>query len=327
MSGKSGLNAFFENARASSEQATESDNLASSGQSIRNVELSKIYRNPNQHRKYFDPIEQQKLQNSITRNGFKGSILIRPLPESLRDEADATNEYELVYGESRYRAVEGLEWETIPAIIENLTDKEVHRLRLDENLVRKDLNPIEEVNGLVEVAADELGLDKKRVVSLMDAAAHAKNKKSELGSDTATNIEKLQAVLDYYQKGTVLGFRGKYHKLQKLPKDIKQAVQEKLSWSKAVEIAPIKDEKERKKVLAWAIKEDPSIKDIRAKRNQLRDRLKTHKSAVANDNSTKTAFYDCAKAIEKSDAWADPKKQKRIEKLLQEMQNLFDLEA
>lgn len=315
---------IFDSAAAVARQEQSEEFIPVAGQSIKDIELSKIYRNPNQPRKYFDSKEHQKLKNSILKNGFKGAISLRPLPSSLKESAPPESEYELVYGESRFRAVEALGHDTIPAIIEDLSDQQVHRLRLDENLVRKDLNPIEEVNGLMEVAADELGISQKEVISIMDVAAHTKGRKSDIGSDIALKLKKLQDVLDYYQKGTVVGFRGKYQKLQRLPEDIKQAVREKLDWSKAVEIAPIKDPRARVKILTWAIESNPSVTSIRAKRKELRKQVEGQESLSGPAQKLVNRTNSVFKKIKTSKALKKADRRKQIEHHLAEIEKLME---
>lgn len=316
---------------AASTAGADAQSLGSKGGSvnkIQNIAIDKVYVNPTQHRTYFDPDEQQKLQNAVQQNGFQGAILLRPLPESLSDVANEGCEYELVYGESRIRAVRALDWDTIPSIVKRLNDQEVHRIRLDENLVRKDLNPLEEMNGLLEVAADELGVSAKRVLSLMDEVQNAEKRGKELTSDVASQAEKLQSVLDYYKKGTLLGFRGKYRKLQALPEDIKAAVQKSLDWSKAVEIKPIKNPGDRKKVLKWAVENNPSIKEIRAKRKELAS--KADSGVVTNsggDSGLREKFYDAISKVKESEVWENPKQQKRLNKLIADFEKVFGIEV
>ena len=293
---------------------------------IQDVELDKIYVNPSQHRKYFDADEQEKLRNSIAQNGFKGAILLRILEGN---NAISGYEYELVYGESRHRAVQSLGWKTIRAVIEKLSDREVHRIRLDENLVRKDLNPLEETSGILEVAADELEITPEQILSLLDEVENATRRKTTLKGDVALQVEKLQNVLDYYKKGSLSGFRTKYRKLQKLPDDIKDAVQKSLDWSKAVEIKPIRDPKERKKMLAWAIKNNPSIKEIRRKRKDiaLRNADDGELKSPNISGSLKNKFYKGLASVSDSQMWDDPNNQKRLQKLIAEFESIFDIET
>ena len=59
--------------------------------------------------------------------------------------------FDLVAGERRLRAVQQLGLETVPCDVRDLSDGEVAALQLAENLMRKDLNPIEEAKGFRDV--------------------------------------------------------------------------------------------------------------------------------------------------------------------------------
>ncbi|MFD3202830.1 ParB/RepB/Spo0J family partition protein, partial [Bacillus sp. LR_5] len=55
-------------------------------------------------------------------------------------------QYELIAGERRWRAVQSLEWEKIPAIIKDFSDTETASVALIENLQREELSSIEEAH-------------------------------------------------------------------------------------------------------------------------------------------------------------------------------------
>lgn len=325
MSRKTKFASILESAQAASMDDDSSSATADgSYQRIQNIPLVRIHRNPAQHRKYFDPDEQRKLRNSITKNGFRGAILLRPLPESLRDTATSEQDLELVYGESRFRAVEGLGMETIPAIIEDLTDEQVHRLRLDENLVRKDLNPIEEMEGLLEVASDELKITADKILSLLDEVDNASKRGYDMTGVNARHAEELQEVLDYYNKGTISGFRSKYRKLQRLPDDIKRAVQKDISWSKAVEIAPIKDPEVRKEVLTWATESDATQAEIRKKRKEIKEQAKSKGAKSRSIEKIIDRANAVLKNISNADALKNAEKRKQMEHYLSEIEKLME---
>src|SRR5699024_5325072 len=61
--------------------------------------------------------------------------------------------YELIAGERRWRAAQHLEWETIPAIIRNLTDTETASIALIENIQREQLSVIEEARAYEQLIA------------------------------------------------------------------------------------------------------------------------------------------------------------------------------
>ena len=102
---------------------------------ISEIPLGKIVPNPYQPRQVFDSAKLAELAESIKEQGVIQPIVVRPVDDS----------YEIIAGERRFRAVEKLGWNTIPAIIFASTDNETAmELALIENLQREDLNAIEE---------------------------------------------------------------------------------------------------------------------------------------------------------------------------------------
>ena len=53
-------------------------------------------------------------------------------------------EYELIAGERRWRAVQSLGWDTVPAIVKHFNDTETASVALIENLQREELTAVEE---------------------------------------------------------------------------------------------------------------------------------------------------------------------------------------
>ncbi len=89
-------------------------------------------------RKNFNEEELAELQASIEQYGILEPLIVRP----------ANNSYELVAGERRYRAAANIGVETVPVVIKDLTDAEVHEIMLIENLQRSSLEPLEEAQSL-----------------------------------------------------------------------------------------------------------------------------------------------------------------------------------
>jgi ParB family chromosome partitioning protein len=98
------------------------------------IDLSSIRSNPFQPRMEYSESEISGLINSIKSKGVIQPIVVRKKGKS----------YELVCGERRYRAAKKVGLKKIPAVVKDLTDREVLELAIIENLQRKDLNPIEE---------------------------------------------------------------------------------------------------------------------------------------------------------------------------------------
>jgi ParB family chromosome partitioning protein len=99
------------------------------------VPVAAIEPNSRQPRSVFDEETLEELKTSINEVGFLQPIVVREVgPER----------YELVMGERRWRAAQGLGRETIPAIVRDTKDDAMLRDALMENIHRVDLNPLEE---------------------------------------------------------------------------------------------------------------------------------------------------------------------------------------
>jgi len=95
------------------------------------IELSRVYPNPNQPRKTFQAIDE--LAASIKENG-----LIQPIAVVKK-----AHRYMIISGERRYRACTTLGLKTIKAHIIDADDKKVMELSLVENIQRDDLTDFE----------------------------------------------------------------------------------------------------------------------------------------------------------------------------------------
>ena len=98
------------------------------------VGIEDIEPNPNQPRKVFSPNALDELSASIKASGVIQPVIVR------RQGAG----YQLVAGERRWRAARQAGLPRIPAIVREVTDAESLELALVENLLREDLNPMEE---------------------------------------------------------------------------------------------------------------------------------------------------------------------------------------
>ena len=104
---------------------------------VKEIQVDKVVPNPYQPRKLFTIGALEELSKSIKEYGVLQPITVR----------QKDNIYELVAGERRLRAAKMAQLETIPAIINNISDEQSAILALLENLQREDLNFIEESLG------------------------------------------------------------------------------------------------------------------------------------------------------------------------------------
>ena len=105
-----------------------------SGQEVVYLHLDDIIPNRFQPREVFDERALKELAASIKEHGVIQPIIVRQV----------NNKYEIIAGERRYKASALAGMTKIPAIVNNLDDKEAAKVALLENLQRKNLNAIEE---------------------------------------------------------------------------------------------------------------------------------------------------------------------------------------
>jgi len=98
------------------------------------VELERIYPNPDQPRKHFPKAPLEDLARSIKEQG-----LIEPLVVVRRG-----NKYMLIAGERRWRAGKIAGLKTAPVRVLDTTEAAIAEMALVENIQRQDLTPLEE---------------------------------------------------------------------------------------------------------------------------------------------------------------------------------------
>jgi ParB family chromosome partitioning protein len=118
---------------------------------LRELRIDLIKPNPNQPRKRFDADSLSGLASSIEASGVVQPLLVRPL---------ADGSYELIAGERRWRAAQQAGLEKVPAIVRESERAERLQVALIENVVREDLNPIDEARACAALVED-LGLSKE----------------------------------------------------------------------------------------------------------------------------------------------------------------------
>jgi ParB family chromosome partitioning protein len=106
---------------------------------VQKIRTGSILPNPMQPRRSFVQAALEELASSIEENGLLQPIVVRA--------AAAADNYELIAGERRLRAVGILGWDEVPSIVREASDKTLLVLALVENLQREALNPLEEAEG------------------------------------------------------------------------------------------------------------------------------------------------------------------------------------
>ncbi len=110
------------------------------------INISSIFSNSNQPRKNFGKSEIEDLAASIKSQGILQPIVVR--------EKD-NERFEIIAGERRWRAAQIAGVHEVPTIIKNMTDEEVIRAALIENIQREDLNSVEEARAYQSILKSE----------------------------------------------------------------------------------------------------------------------------------------------------------------------------
>jgi ParB family chromosome partitioning protein len=261
-----------------------------------------------QPRRYFDTKAIAELTESIKQHGILQPLLVRTLPDD--------DKYELVAGERRYRAAIAAGLDEVPVVIRLLSDEEALALALIENLQRENLNPVEETEGILQLLALRLGTAVTEVMSLLyrmlnDSVRMTNNVISHPEAEVIKEVFTNLGLMSWES------FVSNRLPLLKLPDDILEALRSgRIAYTKAKAIAKIKDDSERRSFLEEAISCDLSL-------NQIRERLKKASSEPQNPQPLKSRIDKTYRRLLQAKFWDDDSKQKKLEKLLAQMEALL----
>lgn len=133
---------------------------------LASLPVSSIEPHPEQPRRRFDEAALEELAASIAARGVIQPVIVRPL---------GPGRYQLVAGERRWRAAQRARLHEIPALVRDLSEREVMALALIENLQRQDLNPIEEARAYERLAQGE-GMTQAEIARMVDKSrSHVAN--------------------------------------------------------------------------------------------------------------------------------------------------------
>jgi ParB family chromosome partitioning protein len=102
--------------------------------SVQQIAVELIDRNPYQTRRHMDEAALDELANSIAASGVVQPIVLRP---------GSDGRFQLIAGERRWLASQRAHKPTVPAIVRRVSDEQAMEMTIVENLQREDLNPME----------------------------------------------------------------------------------------------------------------------------------------------------------------------------------------
>ncbi|MBE8989906.1 ParB/RepB/Spo0J family partition protein [Nostoc sp. LEGE 12450] len=142
--------------------------------------LDQIVLPPNQPRRYFDPEALKQLTESIKQHGILQPLLVRPI---------GGGKHEVVAGERRYRSGIEAKLEVAPVVVRELSDDQAFQLALIENLLREDLNPVEETEGILQLLSLKLGRSVEEIPPFLYRLQRLHNKASTVTHNVMGEVE------------------------------------------------------------------------------------------------------------------------------------------
>lgn len=278
------------------------------------VLLEQIQLPVQQPRRYFDKAALEDLANSIKQHGVIQPLAVRSLP--------AKNTYELIAGERRLRAAKLAGLDRVPVVILEVTPEAAAQLTLIENLQREDLNPVEETEGVLRLLAMRTGKPIEEIPSLLYRMRN--QVKNDPSYNVIANPEEraVQELFDSVGRMTWDSFIINRLPLLKMPPEILEALSSgQIAYTKAVAIARLKDDSVRQDLLNRAIQNNLSLNQIRAAINDLR----TEPPPATDQRShLSTRLKKLYQSAQKSQALEDPAKQRKLAKLLDQLESLMN---
>jgi ParB family chromosome partitioning protein len=143
------------------------------GDELANLPLDLLQRGKYQPRVDMRQESLQELADSIKAQGIVQPIVVRPVEGAV----GASQRYEIIAGERRWRAAQIAGLATVPAVIRRVPDEAAIAMALIENIQRENLNPLEEARALERLitefgithqqAADAVGRSRAAVSNLL----------------------------------------------------------------------------------------------------------------------------------------------------------------
>jgi ParB family chromosome partitioning protein len=121
---------------------------------VTELPVAAIRPNPRQPRRDIEQGPLEELARSIESVGLIQPVIVRPSGDT----------YELIAGERRWRAAQMAGYTVIPAILRDASDAESLELALVENVVRQDLNAMDEAFAL-QVLLEDLGVTQETLAA------------------------------------------------------------------------------------------------------------------------------------------------------------------
>lgn len=306
--------------------------LASGGE--RQIPIDSIHPDPNQPRTIFPESVIAARAKSLRENGQLNPIILVQVDDG----------YQIFDGELRWRAASQAGLETLRAVFmpHSDSDVEVFDRQLVTGLESQKLHPLELAIALKKLtlmrypSLDEYAEEFPSLLNSAFLKIRRQDKVAELESiriadsvEQSDWVESLEG-LSYPQQIILKVILGKQlnpgsvsvnvFPLLNLPEDLQKAAQRHgIDASKIRELAKVSDEGDRAKLIKQVLDEDMPLSEIKAQVKQL-------KPAIKDDSplTSKERFATIYQRVKTAKVWDDPQKAKKLEKLLNQLEDLID---
>lgn len=265
----------------------------------REVPIAEILDWPLQPRGKLSQERIEELVPSIKEHGVLQNILLKPHPEEGR--------YHLIFGRHRLAAAKLAGLLSIPAEIRDLSDIEALQISLAENTNRKALNPVEETDGILQLLSMKLV---QPVDEIRRVLQRLKNTSHNVMANEEEIIEGTFAALGVNRNS----FTKNRLPILTLPPDLLGSIREGLEYTKAKEIAKIKDEESRSVLLDEALGQRLSLLEIKA-------RVKAILGVVPSELQQRVR--QVYRKLNKGRVWEDPERSQVLSDLLDQIESLL----
>ncbi|MGM0379287.1 MAG: ParB/RepB/Spo0J family partition protein [Bacillota bacterium] len=127
-----------------------------SNEKLKTIKIEYIKPNKDQPRKEIDDTKLDELMKSIKAHGIIQPIIVRK----------ASQGYEIVAGERRWKAAMNLGLKEVPAIVKEISKADMSKMAIVENIQREDLNSIDEAFAYKDLI-DEYSLTQSEVSEIV----------------------------------------------------------------------------------------------------------------------------------------------------------------
>lgn len=222
---------------------------------VQEIPVARIVPNRFQPRTVFRDEGIDELSQTIKTHGMIQPIILRKWED----------QYEIIAGERRWRAVTKLGWKMVPAILKNYNDSEAASVALVENLQREELTAIEEALAYASLI-DIHGLTQESLAQ-------------RLGRGQSTVANKLR--------------------LLKLPSAVQEALlNKKISERHARALISLKSPEKQEKLLKEIIDKHLNVKQVEDRLNKMGEKPKPRPKLKAYSKDTRLALNTIRKSID-----------------------------